>query len=260
MSKKTKYPVCDLSPEAFYVREDVELYSAGANEKMSLFSFFSGAGFLDLGFEWTKKYAIRFVNEIQHSFLQTYRYSRNILRLPEPSFGYSVADINWFLDEDKFNRIFTLVEKAKKVGAPVGFIGGPPCPDFSVGGKNRGQHGENGKLSGTCFLISYPEGVPPSITPGASRGTGASQSKKPRRGVTTSARCFARFVTPLTGLCHYLRHHPPACAGGYRWLRPFQGACPINYTLRNKINLLRRGRFPALTTQIFQPFNLEACA
>ena len=29
----------------------------------------------------------------------------------------------------------------------VGFIGGPPCPDFSVGGKNRGKDGENGKLS-----------------------------------------------------------------------------------------------------------------
>jgi DNA (cytosine-5)-methyltransferase 1 len=28
-----------------------------------------------------------------------------------------------------------------------GFIGGPPCPDFSVGGKNRGGEGEKGKLS-----------------------------------------------------------------------------------------------------------------
>ncbi|XYJ24294.1 DNA cytosine methyltransferase [Bacillus velezensis] len=30
-----------------------------------------------------------------------------------------------------------------------GFIGGPPCPDFSVGGKNKGREGENGRLSGT---------------------------------------------------------------------------------------------------------------
>ena len=36
----------------------------------------------------------------------------------------------------------------------VGFIGGPPCPDFSVGGKNRGTDGENGKLSQVyCDLI-----------------------------------------------------------------------------------------------------------
>jgi len=42
-----------------------------------------------------------------------------------------------------------MVESAKATGELVGFIGGPPCPDFSVGGKNRGRHGENGKLSAT---------------------------------------------------------------------------------------------------------------
>lgn len=30
-----------------------------------------------------------------------------------------------------------------------GMIGGPPCPDFSVGGKNRGSEGENGQLTQT---------------------------------------------------------------------------------------------------------------
>ena len=44
-------------------------------------------------------------------------------------------------------RLSGLVNAAKKDKRLVGFIGGPPCPDFSVGGKNRGQHGENGKLS-----------------------------------------------------------------------------------------------------------------
>lgn len=29
----------------------------------------------------------------------------------------------------------------------VGFIGGPPCPDFSVAGKNAGANGENGRLT-----------------------------------------------------------------------------------------------------------------
>jgi len=42
-----------------------------------------------------------------------------------------------------------MVGRAKTSGEPVGFIGGPPCPDFSVGGKNRGQDGERGKLSAT---------------------------------------------------------------------------------------------------------------
>lgn len=34
-----------------------------------------------------------------------------------------------------------------KGGNLVGFIGGPPCPDFSIAGKNRGREGDNGKLS-----------------------------------------------------------------------------------------------------------------
>ena len=29
----------------------------------------------------------------------------------------------------------------------IGFIGGPPCPDFSTAGKNAGSTGENGKLT-----------------------------------------------------------------------------------------------------------------
>ena len=140
---------CELSRESFIIHEDTATYYAKDENKMGIFSFFSGAGFLDLGFEWSKQFEIQFVNEIQLSFLQTYRYSRKNLGLPEPTFGYSVADIAWLLEGDKFDRMRSLVESAKKGIAPVGFIGGPPCPDFSVGGKNKGRHGENGKLSGT---------------------------------------------------------------------------------------------------------------
>jgi len=39
------------------------------------------------------------------------------------------------------------MKDGRKGGALVGFVGGPPCPDFSIGGKNRGRHGDNGKLS-----------------------------------------------------------------------------------------------------------------
>jgi len=40
-----------------------------------------------------------------------------------------------------------LVKDAKSKSNLIGFIGGPPCPDFSVGGKNRGRSGKNGRLS-----------------------------------------------------------------------------------------------------------------
>jgi DNA (cytosine-5)-methyltransferase 1 len=35
----------------------------------------------------------------------------------------------------------------------TGFIGGPPCPDFSIGGKNKGKNGDNGKLTGIYFNL-----------------------------------------------------------------------------------------------------------
>ena len=36
------------------------------------------------------------------------------------------------------------INKEKKPDNLTGFIGGSPCRDFSVGGKNRGKNGDNG--------------------------------------------------------------------------------------------------------------------
>jgi len=112
-----------------------------------LFSFFSGAGFLDLGFE-SEGFSVVFVNEYLPAFLNAYKYSRRTLKIETPEFGYHDGSINDFVDEPAFNRrLKALVRESRRDGSLVGFIGGPPCPDFSVGGKNRGKHGENGKLS-----------------------------------------------------------------------------------------------------------------
>ncbi|WP_340019364.1 DNA cytosine methyltransferase [Paenibacillus sp. FSL H3-0457] len=113
-----------------------------------IFSFFSGAGFLDLGFE-KSGYNIAFVNEYHRPFLETYMYSRQVMGIPEPRYGYHLCDITEFEDEDKSNNLSVLIEETKNEDNIVGFIGGPPCPDFSVGGKNKGHEGENGKLSAT---------------------------------------------------------------------------------------------------------------
>ena len=115
--------------------------------KPKIFAFFSGAGFLDLGFELSG-YSIQFVNGLHPPFLRAYQHSREILGLPVPKFGYSSLSITQFVeDEAEHERLAKMVATAKSDGEPVGFIGGPPCPDFSVGGKNRGRHGEHGKLS-----------------------------------------------------------------------------------------------------------------
>lgn len=112
---------------------------------IKLFSFFSGCGFLDLGFE-KSGYEVVLVNELCKSFLNAYQYSRSCIGSSGPLFGYWNTDINHFLNNDK-QVLSSFIREAKFDGSFVGFIGGPPCPDFSVGGKNKGRDGQNGKLS-----------------------------------------------------------------------------------------------------------------
>lgn len=119
------------------------------SNKIGIFSFFAGAGFLDLGFEKTDHFETLFMNEYHKAFAEIYTASRKKLHITPPIFGCQVADITENLTSLNSNRLAENLKEAKKDHDIVGFIGGPPCPDFSIGGKNRGQSGENGKLSGT---------------------------------------------------------------------------------------------------------------
>lgn len=117
-----------------------------------IFSFFSGVGFLDLGFE-KAGYEVAFVNEIHASFLHAYKHSRKIMRIPEPRFGFHEGDISEFFLPEFKARLKDMVKECLLERDVVGFIGGPPCPDFSIGGKNRGREGDNGKLSATFIEL-----------------------------------------------------------------------------------------------------------
>lgn len=110
-----------------------------------IFSFFSGSGFLDLGFE-KSGYKVELVNEFSSSFINAYRYSREKMGHCVPKYGYQNIDINEYLT-NKNKEIKSNIKDERLAKNIVGFIGGPPCPDFSVGGKNHGRDGENGKLS-----------------------------------------------------------------------------------------------------------------
>lgn len=113
--------------------------------KLKIFSFFAGSGFLDLGFE-KNGFVVEFVNEVHQSFMQAYQYSREKMGIKTPKYGYHTCDINDFLYEKKDNLI-SWINEARNNNSLVGFIGGPPCPDFSIAGKNKGRDGDNGKLS-----------------------------------------------------------------------------------------------------------------
>ena len=120
-----------------------------------IFSFFSGSGFLDLGFELSG-FNVAYVNEIFPPFMQAYRYSRQCLNLPLPEYGYceaEEADITQLVGGKPASRLRELMQDARKHHDIVGFIAGPPCPDFSIGGKNRGQEGDKGKLSASYIEL-----------------------------------------------------------------------------------------------------------
>lgn len=121
-----------------------------------IFSFFSGSGFLDLGFE-DSGFNVVYVSEIFSPFVEAYRYSRLALNKRSPEYGYQFGedgDVMTLLDrEENISKLLDLIKDAKRNSSIIGFIGGPPCPDFSIGGKNRGQNGNNGKLSASYIEL-----------------------------------------------------------------------------------------------------------
>lgn len=124
--------------------KDIIIMDNKNTEKFSiqLFSFFSGLGLLDLGFE-DAGFQISSVDEVNNSFLRSYEYIRQGTG-HNPKYGYSSRDIREYLSDDVWITTFGDYKSKKNL---TGFIGGPPCPDFSTAGKNEGIAGSNGQLT-----------------------------------------------------------------------------------------------------------------
>jgi len=118
---------------------------------IDLFSFFAGIGIMDLGFE-LQDYRIQYVNELYEPFLNGYKEARKILKIQEPDFGYS-KNVTDLLKDSYLETIKNNIAKLRRQGSTVGFIGGPPCPDFSIAGKNKGREGGKGRLSLTFVQL-----------------------------------------------------------------------------------------------------------
>lgn len=108
---------------------------------INIFSFFAGTGLLDLGFE-DAGFNIVHVDEMNSAFLKCYRFARKN-RFYTPCYGWSNDDIQLYLDDDYWHNKFPLKTNCDLIG----FLGGPPCPDFSIAGRNAGVSGKNGKLT-----------------------------------------------------------------------------------------------------------------
>ncbi|MEZ9785084.1 DNA cytosine methyltransferase [Vibrio breoganii] len=112
-------------------------------DSIPLLSFFTGAGFLDIGF-------------LQNGF-KTIWHNENYLPFVE-GFETGISSLGYRGSSSKIqntrsvleigpNEILSEAFGGNKPPSLFGIIGGPPCPDFSVGGKNKGETGSNGKLS-----------------------------------------------------------------------------------------------------------------
>lgn len=113
--------------------------------KIPVLSFYSGGGFLDMGFEMAG-FEIVWTNENDELFAQfhsagitSWRKSRGNGIKAEIFNTKSIAGIT--SDE--------IVKQAFPDGKPgyFGIIGGPPCQDFSLRGSQKGFNGDRGKLT-----------------------------------------------------------------------------------------------------------------
>ena len=109
-------------------------------ERIPICSFFSGAGFLDLGF-YLSEYDIIFTNEISEQISKIYESGMSSCLKKDVQ-----IDCHDSIETLTAEKIKEIVIKRKK-DKFWGIIGGPPCPDFSVGGKNKGHQGDKGRLT-----------------------------------------------------------------------------------------------------------------
>lgn len=114
-------------------------------------SFFTGGGFLDIGFKqagfstcWTNENCQPFIRGYEHgisSWLSSTGKGRSAtVRISNST---SIQDLT-------AKRVLTEAFSGQRPSV-FGVIGGPPCPDFSAGGIHAGGNGVNGHLT-TVFV------------------------------------------------------------------------------------------------------------
>lgn len=124
------------------------------NKIFPILSLFSGGGFLDLGFI-NNGFQINEAIEIVPYFVQAYNYgltsyfekSDNIFIKNGLIKHYPIKkpiDASCEIEHKRFASIHKGI---------IGLIGGPPCQDYSIGGKNGGIEGERGRLIYSYFRI-----------------------------------------------------------------------------------------------------------
>lgn len=111
-----------------------------------LLSFFTGGGFLDIGFEQAG-FDIVWTNEINPSFAEMHKQGMSAWRKSTGRTQRVTAASNRKSITDLQPSEVIVEAFGESEPSIFGIIGGPPCPDFSIGGRNGGAEGEQGKLT-----------------------------------------------------------------------------------------------------------------
>lgn len=117
--------------------------------KIPILSFYSGGGFMDMGFE-RAGFEIVWTNEVDEVFVKLHEAGITSWRKARGN-GIKAEIFNKkSITEVSAEKI---VEEAFPKGKPedFGIIGGPPCQDFTINGNMEGFKGERGKLTIVFF-------------------------------------------------------------------------------------------------------------
>lgn len=117
--------------------------------KIPILSFFSGGGFMDIGFEQAG-FEVVWTNEFDKIFAQLHSAGMTSWRQSQGnSVKSEIFNTNSIIDVKSKD----IIKEAFPNGKPkyFGIIGGPPCQDFSMNGSLKGFDGERGKLTVVYF-------------------------------------------------------------------------------------------------------------
>lgn len=123
--------------------------SKNKEHKIPILSFFSGGGFMDMGFEQAD-FEVIWTNEFDETFAKLHAAGMTSWRKSQGN-GIKAEIFNTkSITEVKSEEI---ISEAFPNGKPehFGMIGGPPCQDFSMNGSLKGFDGERGKLTIVYF-------------------------------------------------------------------------------------------------------------
>lgn len=100
-----------------------------------ILSFFTGGGFLDMGFEMAG-FDVSYSNELDEDFAQFYHEGMS----------------SWAGKEKKISQVCSIDDISlpllkRKYKSGFGIIGGPPCQDFSIRGSKNGFEGLRGTMT-----------------------------------------------------------------------------------------------------------------